>query len=87
MSGTSAGKGRVRLAIRFQKKFVNAVVRNRFKRFIREVFRAGKGGIREGVDLLVIVRHHEGAEKVKFGIVKDKWMDICQKAGILKEKS
>lgn len=65
---------------------MNAVVRNKFKRLIREVFRTEKSGIRERVDLLVIVRHHEGAEKVTFDLVKEKLMDICNKAGILKEK-
>lgn len=46
--------GRKRLGIIASKKIGNAVVRNRAKRKIREVFRALKGSIRPAVDIVVI---------------------------------
>lgn len=46
----------IRLGITVSRKVGNAVVRNRVKRRIREWFRAGRGALGAGVDLVVIGR-------------------------------
>jgi len=56
---TEGSKGR-RLGISVSKKVGNAVVRNRVKRAIREWFRASRGDMRDGVDLVVSARHGAG---------------------------
>lgn len=50
-----------RLGITASRKVGNAVVRNRFKRRVREWFRHHRSGFPKGIDLVVIARR-EGAE-------------------------
>ena len=53
---TGSRSGRVRLGVTVSRKVGHAVVRNRVKRRIREWFRAARGAMRPGIDLLVIAR-------------------------------
>ena len=52
-------KGRLRLGIAASKKIGNSVVRNRFKRLIREVFRRNRKLFPNSVDIVVIPKRVE----------------------------
>jgi ribonuclease P protein component len=48
--------GRVRLGLSVSRRIGTAVVRNRWKRRLREAFRAVRGELRHGIDMIVVVR-------------------------------
>lgn len=52
----TSGNGPARLGITVTRKIGNAVVRNRIKRAVREVFRACAGTLARGLSLVVIAR-------------------------------
>jgi ribonuclease P protein component len=51
---------RTRLGLTASRKVGGAVIRNRVKRFVREVFRLHKGFFPEGCDILVSARKSAG---------------------------
>ena len=70
--GRSNGRGHTRLGLSVSRKVGNAVVRNRWKRLIREAFRRQKHLLPSGVDL--VVRPRRGAvcryEKIAPSLVR-----------------
>lgn len=62
------GKNQSRLGLAISRKVGNAVVRNRWKRMIREVFRRNPDRYRLGLDL--VIRPRKGAECVYANIEK-----------------
>lgn len=48
--------GRVRLGLSVSRRIGTAVVRNRWKRRLREAFRAARSVLPEGIDIVVVVR-------------------------------
>ena len=48
--------GRVRLGLSVSRRIGTAVVRNRWKRRLREAFRAVRSELRQGTDIIVVVR-------------------------------
>jgi ribonuclease P protein component len=59
-----ASGARSRLGVTVSKRVGNAVVRNRVKRFLREVFRLRQGHIAPALDLVVIAK--PGAENLTY---------------------
>jgi len=56
LRGERSSSERVRLGVTVSRKVGRAVVRNRVKRRVREWFREARGGMRPGIDLVVIGR-------------------------------
>ena len=56
------GLGRSRLGVSVGRKFGRAVVRNRFKRMVREAFRTSREVRAAGLDIVVVARDPEALE-------------------------
>jgi len=67
-----------RLGLVVSARFGGAVKRNRFKRLVREVFRLNKGGIPEGVDIVVIPG--KGA-RLKVEKLTESFLHLLKRAG------
>lgn len=65
--GCESGLSHPRLGLSVSRKVGGAVVRNRWKRLIREAFRLSSGQMPEGVDLVVIPRRgvEPGLEEIR----------------------
>jgi ribonuclease P protein component len=68
------GLGRSRLGITVSRKVGGAVVRNRFKRFVREVFRLYKGFFPAGCDIMVSAR--KSADDLDFRKVREELIEL-----------
>ncbi len=76
-----SGRPRARLGITVSRKVGNAVVRNRVKRLVREVFRQEKLCFPAGQDLVVLARR--SAATVTFAQVQDelrRWRRLFERA-------
>lgn len=80
------GAEKRRIGISVNKKVGKAVVRNRIKRLIREVYRLHRPYLREDIEMLVIVKPGENIKDLDFHKVKDMLIKIWEKAGALKEQ-
>ena len=71
------GLSRARLGLSVSRKVGNAVVRNRWKRLLREGFRLARTNLPEGVDLVIVPRAEAGAELAG---VTESLMRLAQRA-------
>jgi ribonuclease P protein component len=74
-------EGLARIGIITSRRVGGAVVRNRIRRRVREIFRAMRTNLRPGVLLVVIARQR--AATATFGALEAEWRLLASRAGIL----
>ena len=74
-----------RVGITVSKKLGHAVVRNRVRRRLREVYRLNETRFRPGWDIVVVARSR--AISADFGRLTEAYLSLAQKAGLLAEKA
>lgn len=72
-----------RLAVRVPKKAGNAVVRNRFKRLVREVFRLNRARLASHLDVLILGKPSFDPKRVSYSLMEEKFMTLCRDSGLL----
>ena len=73
-----------RVGITTGKKLGHAVVRNRARRRLREVYRLNEHLFKPGFDIVVVARHH--CVTADFQKLTNGYLSLAQKAGILKDQ-
>ena len=75
--------GQNRVGITVSKKLGHAVVRNRVRRRLREVYRLNEAQFRPGWDIVVVARTR--AIKAPFDQLTKAYLSLAEKAGILND--
>ena len=65
-------------------KLGHAVVRNRVRRRLREIYRLNESSLKGGMDIVVVARTR--CIGAKYEKMNSAFLDACDKLGILKEK-
>ncbi|HOJ93341.1 MAG TPA: ribonuclease P protein component [Dictyoglomaceae bacterium] len=73
-----------KIGISINKKVGTAVVRNRIKRLIREVYRLHRPYLRDDIEMLIIVKPGEEIKDIDFHKMKNMLIKIWEKAGVFK---
>ncbi len=73
-----------RVGVTVSKKLGKAVVRNRVRRRIREVYRLNEDRFLPGFDIVVVARSR--AVTADFGKLTEAYLSLGQKAGLLREE-
>lgn len=73
-------QGPFRLGISASKKIGNAVVRNRVRRLIKEIVRLSKGEIKQGIDIIIVVR--KPAADMDFHLMEKSLKHLFRRAGL-----
>ena len=73
-----------RIGLTVSKKLGHAVVRNRARRRLREVYRLNEAMFKPGFDIVVVARHR--CVTADFQKLTKAYLSLAQKAGILVEK-
>jgi len=74
-------RGRNRLGVTVSTKLGHAVVRNRVRRRLREIFRLNQGGLAQGYDMILVAR--TGAE---YRELERAFLSVCGKLGLREKK-
>lgn len=79
------GSGGNRVGITVSAKLGNAVVRNRLRRRLREIYRLHESSFRRGFDLVVVGR--SAAVDAGYGKLEQSYLALAAKLGLLREDS
>ena len=74
-----------RVGVTVSKKMGNAVVRNRVRRRLREVYRLHESRFLPGWDIVVVARHR--AVTASFQDLTRAYLTLAKKAGVLREEA
>ena len=77
-----AGKEAARIGVITSKRVGNAVIRNRVRRRVRELFRTNQRQVRPGVWIVTIAR--AAAARASFGALQAEWLRLARRASILR---
>ena len=77
--------GRSRLGLTASVKIGNAVVRNRARRRLREVYRLNRDKLRGGWDLILVARGRTAA--VSWRELNDTFLRLCRKLDLLEDET
>ena len=75
--------GHNRLGLTVSTKIGGAVVRNRARRRLREVYRLSQPGMKQGYDIVIVARSR--ALKAPFPAMMDSFRRLCEKLGLWEE--
>ena len=78
------GKGTIRLGITVSTKVGKAVVRNRVRRRIREIYRLHEHELRHGLQLVIVARNRAAA--ASYRQLEDSFLRACEKLALFKEE-
>lgn len=70
-----------RLGFTVSTKLGHAVVRNRVRRRLREIYRSVEPGLKSGYDIVVVAR--SAAVEAEFALLERTFRHMCEKLGIL----
>ena len=76
--------GENRVGVTVSKKLGKAVVRNRVRRRLREVYRLHESRFLPGWDIVIVARHR--AVTASFSDLTKAYLALAQKSGILREE-
>lgn len=68
-----------RLGVITSRKAGNAVVRNRLRRLVREIFRVHQAELRPDVDIVLVMR--PGAARLTFQELENRFLDAARRSG------
>lgn len=72
-----------RLGITVSGKLGKAVVRNKIRRRLREIYRTNESALLPGVDLVIVARGR--ALRAAYGELERSFLKLCKKAGFLRQ--
>ena len=75
------GRNRSRVGLTVSAKLGHAVVRNRIRRRLREIYRLNEGRFRTGVDLVVVARSR--AVTAEYAELEKAYLSLADKLGLL----
>jgi ribonuclease P protein component len=79
------GDGPTRIGLITTRKIGNAVVRNQFRRRLRELFRTAYPQLRSGLWMVVIARHKAPGASV--AELQQEWQKLARRAGLLQAEA
>ena len=79
VQGCLNGLASTRLGLSVSRRTGNAVVRNRLRRLVREIFRAHQPELRPDVDIVLVMR--PGAARLTYQELETRFLDAARRSG------